>query len=102
GNATADAKLFKSRCYQCHIVKDGGTKQVPNLHGIFGRKTGQVSGYRYSEVNLQKGIIWNEKFLGIYLINPKKLIPGTKVIFAGYKKKDRAGVIAYLKHLKNY
>ena len=44
------------------------------------------------------GIVWSEKHLFEYLVNPKAYIPGTKMVFAGLKKpQDRADLIAYLK-----
>ena len=43
------------------------------------------------------GIAWGADTLDIYLTNPKKYIPGTKMVFAGLKKKkDRDSLIAYL------
>lgn len=53
---------------------------------------------RYTEANIKKGITWGEDTLMEYLINPKKYIPGTKMVFAGLKKeKDRQNLVAYLK-----
>jgi len=46
-------------------------------------------------------IIWSRETLFDYLENPKKYIPGTKMVFAGLKKEtDRADLIAYLQQQK--
>ncbi|KAF8606604.1 cytochrome c [Ceratobasidium sp. AG-I] len=101
GDASKGAGLFKTRCANCHTLESGGAHKVgPNLHGVFGRKTGQASGFSYTEANVKKGITWDENTLFDYLENPKKYIPGTKMAFAGLKKdKDRNDLIAYLKNV---
>ena len=58
----------------------------PNLWGLIGRKTGQASGFSYTQANKDKGITWEAETLDIYLTNPKKYIPGTKMVFAGMKQ----------------
>ena len=72
--------------------------QGPNLGGLFGRVSGTTEGFAYSAANKNKGVKWGEETLYDYLLNPKKYIPGTKMVFAGLKKpQDRADLIAYLK-----
>jgi len=72
--------------------------QGPNLHGLIGRRTGQAAGFSYTAANKDKGITWVPETLDEYLTNPKKYIPGTKMVYAGLKKKkDRTNLIAYLK-----
>ncbi len=113
GDAKKGANLFKTRCAQCHtVVESEGNKIGPNLHGLFGRHTGSVEGFSYTDANKQKGIEWNENTLVSlsrsvvslsgnidspqyeYLENPKKYIPGTKMAFGGLKKgKDRNDLI---------
>ncbi|KAG0664733.1 iso-1-cytochrome c [Maudiozyma exigua] len=99
GNAKKGSTLFKTRCLQCHTIGKGEPNKVgPNLNGIFGRHSGQVEGYSYTDANIQKNVEWNESTMSEYLTNPKKYIPGTKMAFGGLRKeKDRNDIIAYMK-----
>ncbi|KAK2180409.1 hypothetical protein NP493_444g02028 [Ridgeia piscesae] len=99
GDIQKGKKLFLQRCAACHNIEEGTkNKQGPNLYRLYGRKTGQANNFTYTDANKNRGIVWTEKNLDEYLINPTKFIPGTKMIFAGLKKKeDRQNLIAYIK-----
>mmetsp|Transcript_52679 Transcript_52679/g.107441 ORF Transcript_52679/g.107441 Transcript_52679/m.107441 type:complete len:115 (+) Transcript_52679:82-426(+) len=102
GNVDKGAKIFKTKCAQCHNAEQGGKNgQGPNLWSIIGRESGQVAGFAYSAANKNSGIIWSDKHLEVYLQDPKKYMPGTKMVFAGLKKsEDRADLIAFLNSKK--
>ena len=64
GDTKKGAGLFKTRCAQCHNLKESeGNKIGPNLHGLFGRKTGQVEGFSYTDANKNKAVTWKEDTL---------------------------------------
>lgn len=97
---TGDAekgKVVFLQCKTCHVREEGVNRIGPSLAGVVGRKASTVAGYQYSDANHASGITWTPEKLFQYLENPQRVVPGTKMAFAGLPKpQDRADVIAYL------
>jgi cytochrome c len=98
--ADADAgKTVFNKCKACHQPDKNAVG--PHLGGVAGRKAASVADYAYSEPMKNSGITWDDASLDKWLQGPSKLVPGTKMIFAGIKDEtDRANLIEYLKTLK--
>jgi cytochrome c len=91
------AKLIK-RCETCHTFDKGKPASVgPNQFGLVGRKVASMSGFEYSDAMKAKGGSWTPQALSDFLTAPQKVVPGTKMGFAGLARpEERAAVIAYI------
>ena len=86
------------KCAPCHSIgPDAMNKVGPELNGIDGRKSGTVDGFNYSDANKGSGITWNAVVFKEYIVDPRKRVPGTKMVFAGIKsEKEQNDLWAYL------
>jgi cytochrome c len=101
GDAKRGAAIFM-RCAACHNAdKDGGNGLGPNLFGVVGRKAASKEGYSYSPALKKSGIIWTNSALKKWVSNPAKMVPGTRMTFAGLASPtDAADIVAYLDTLR--
>ncbi len=100
GDAAAGKAVFR-KCAICHSPSQGQNRVGPSLYAVYDRPAGIVPNYSYSDAMKNSGKVWNPATLDIYLTNPRALVPGTKMSFAGLPNAaDRANVIAYLATLK--
>src|SRR5262245_31012179 len=80
------------KCAACHTFGKGEPNRVgPNLWGVVGRAKASVSGVNYSAAMKAKGGTWTPEELDVYLQNPRGVVPGTNMSFAGIP--DRKSVV---------
>jgi cytochrome c len=100
-DAAAGEAVFKRQCSICHSPVAGKNMVGPSLFGVIGRTAGTVPGFHYSPANKTSGITWDAAKLDPYLTNPREVVPGTIMAFAGLKDaQQRANLIGYLATLK--
>jgi len=97
GDAAKGKRVF-NKCKSCHELTKKKNKIGPHLVGIIGRKAGSVEGFKYSPAMKNANIVWDEKTINAYIINPKKFVPGNKMTLPPIKKEDqRKDLIEYIK-----
>jgi cytochrome c2 len=97
----AAGKVVFQQCAICHSNEKGVNRVGPSLFGVVGRHSHTEPGYDYSPAMMKHDVTWNADTLNVYLTDPMKVVPGTKMIFPGIKDDaKRADVIAYLETLK--
>ena len=96
GDAARGEKRFEE-CVACHALEKGKESVGPDLHGVFGRKAGEVGDFRYSPALKRSGIVWSEQTVDTFIADPQAVIPGNRMPFAGIPDASaRADLIAYL------
>lgn len=97
----AGERVFKTQCGACHSPLAGKNLVGPSLHGIVGRHSGTVEGFRYSAANKAANLTWDQATLDKYLTSPKAMVPGTTMTYVGLKNDTQRGdLIAYLATVK--
>ena len=90
-----------AQCAACHAVEPGKHGVGPSLAGVYGTKSGAIPGYDFSEAMKNANLTWDDATLDSYLANPMKVVPGTRMTYAGMADPEqRKAIIAYLKTLK--
>ena len=98
----AKGEISFHKCLPCHAIGDDAQNKIgPELNGLDGRAAGSAPGFDYSDANKKSGITWNEAKFKEYIKDPKALVPGTKMIFAGIKSdQEIADLWAYVSQFK--
>jgi len=98
-DAAIGEKLF-TQCKACHLIGDAtGNKSGPTLNNLFGRVPGTLEGYNFSPAMVAFGEengAWTPELFTEYIANPRKIVRGTKMAFAGVRQPDR------IEHLKAF
>ena len=97
-NDTSRGKeLFEKRCSGCH--SPDRDMEGPHLAGVYGRRSGSIPDFPYSDALKKAQITWNAETLDRWLTDPEQLVPDTDMAFRVEKADERAEIIRYLQQL---
>jgi cytochrome c len=97
-NDTARGKeLFEKRCSGCH--SPDRDMEGPHLGGVYGRRSGTIPAFPYSDALKKAQITWNADTLDRWLTDPEQLVPNTDMAFRVQKADERNEIIQYLQQL---
>jgi cytochrome c2 len=92
-------------CMACHAFEEGGGNRIgPALWDVVGRDIAGVEGFRYSQAMQEYASEgdWTFERLGAYLADPRGVVPGTNMAYAGVQNEDDlAALIAWMRTLSN-
>ncbi|GGD04191.1 c-type cytochrome [Aquisalinus flavus] len=90
------------QCAVCHDRIEGtGHRVGPNLWGIAGAPAARHEDFTYSKALERSGIVWDAASLDAYIADPKAVVPGGRMAYAGLDNDaDRRDLVAYLETLE--
>jgi cytochrome c len=99
GDAKRGQTVFEKRCAGCHSLDED--KEGPRLRGIYGKKAGSVSTFKYSDALKASNITWDAPSLDQWMADPDKIVPNSDMFFRVPRAGERTDVIAYLQTLSD-
>lgn len=94
GNANTGQALYQAKCGGCHSLD--ANRIGPAHRGVVGRKVASAPGYAYSPALKELGGAWTPKRLDLWLQNPQRTAPGSKMFLMISDAGQRRDIIAYL------
>ena len=95
GDPVRGKDVFERRCTGCHSLTEN--HEGPRLQGVYGRTSGSVVGFAYSDALKKAHIIWNDTSLNQWLTDPDTFLPGNNMDFHVAKPDERRDLIQFLK-----
>jgi cytochrome c len=96
--AARGKELFERRCTGCHALDHD--KEGPRLGGVYGRLSGSVASFQYSDALKKAHINWDTESLDKWLTDPEKLVPDNDMAFHVENAAERSEIISYLKQMQ--
>lgn len=94
GNAANGKVQYDSKCGGCHSVD---ANRIGPLHrNVVGRVPGTAPGFAYSPALKKLRGVWTPTRLDLWLQNPQRVAPGTRMYFSVSDPGQRRDIIAYL------
>jgi cytochrome c len=88
-------QLFEKRCTGCHSLDKN--KEGPRLRGVYGRRSGSIPDFTYSDPLKASNIVWDERSLNEWLTNPETVVRDNDMAFHVSNAEERASIIQFLR-----
>jgi len=87
-------------CWVCHDLAGTVKKVGPPLLGVYGRSSGLAPDYEGSPAMIGATIVWDDRSIAAFLMNPSGFVPGNRMVSPGVQNRAAlTDLLFYLKHV---